>query len=264
MYMYVSLRPVHHPRKSLSERHPKRGWTARAHQARAGVSLPNFLPFPRIVHVGGPVRGICEFDTLFSIFSCFWYPKRDTPGGENIPFLRGWCTGPNETYMYPPPPSPPGAIGYVHNDNLPRDNIALQYVIQNNCRKVWWCFLMIFCTFWRSRRRKKLNSPKLSCGFKFFKSDRCQFYIFKSYIIISSPHPVQLKICLYSTECYIHVILCLPCDAHTCKISKVFQVRQILIIFLESYIIIIAEFSYPLPVLVTQNHLCKKSATCKI
>ena len=73
---YVSLRPVHHPRKSLSERHPKRGWTARAHQARDGVSLPNFLPFPRIV--GGPVRGICEFDTLFSIFSCFWYPKRDT------------------------------------------------------------------------------------------------------------------------------------------------------------------------------------------
>ena len=73
---YVSLRPVHHPRKSLSERHPKRGWTARAHQARAGVSLPNFLPFPRIV--GGPVRGICEFDTLFSIISCFWYPKRDT------------------------------------------------------------------------------------------------------------------------------------------------------------------------------------------
>ena len=60
--------------KSLSERHPKRGWTARAHQARAGVSLPNFLPFPRIV--GGPVRGICEFDTLFSIFSCCWYPKR--------------------------------------------------------------------------------------------------------------------------------------------------------------------------------------------
>ena len=34
------------------------------------------------------------------------------------------------------------AIGYVHNDNLPLGNIALQYmyVIQNNCRKVWWCF----------------------------------------------------------------------------------------------------------------------------
>ena len=27
-------------------------------------------------------------------------------------------------------------IGYVHNDNLPRGNIALQYVIQNNCWKV--------------------------------------------------------------------------------------------------------------------------------
>ena len=28
------------------------------------------------------------------------------------------------------------AIGYVHNDNLPLSNIALQYVIHNNCRKV--------------------------------------------------------------------------------------------------------------------------------
>ena len=28
------------------------------------------------------------------------------------------------------------AIGYVHNDNLPLGNIAVRYVIQNNCRKV--------------------------------------------------------------------------------------------------------------------------------
>ena len=28
------------------------------------------------------------------------------------------------------------AIGYVHNDILPQGNITLQYVIQNNCRKV--------------------------------------------------------------------------------------------------------------------------------
>ena len=62
--------------------------------------------------------------------------------------------------------SPPKhfAIGYVHNENLPLGNIALQYVIQNNCRKVRWCFLMISCTFWRSRQNL-LNSPKLSCGF---------------------------------------------------------------------------------------------------
>ena len=57
------------------------------------------------------------------------------------------------------------AIGYVHNDNLPLGNIALQYVIQNNCRKIWWCFLMISCTFWRSTTNF-LNSLKLSCGFK--------------------------------------------------------------------------------------------------
>ena len=45
--------------------------------------------------------------------------------------------------------------------------IALQYVIQNICRKVWRCFIfMISCTFWRSRRKKLSNSPKLSCGLK--------------------------------------------------------------------------------------------------
>ena len=34
--------------------------------------------------------------------------------------------------------SPPEhfAIGYVYNNNLSLGNIALQYVIQNNCRKV--------------------------------------------------------------------------------------------------------------------------------
>ena len=57
------------------------------------------------------------------------------------------------------------AIGYVHTDNLSLGNIALQYVIKNNCRKIWWCFLMIPFISWRSRK-KFLNSPKLSCGFK--------------------------------------------------------------------------------------------------
>ena len=36
---------------------------------RTGVSLPNFLLFPRIVR--GPVREICEFDTFFSYFPVF-------------------------------------------------------------------------------------------------------------------------------------------------------------------------------------------------
>ena len=65
----------------------------------------------------------------------------------------------------------------------------LQYVIQNNCTKVWWCFLMISCTFWRSRKKEKLsNSPKLSCGFntqhkfelKLFLSECDQEYSFYS------------------------------------------------------------------------------------
>ena len=91
---HVSLEPVHHPRQSLSEKHPKRGWRDGIHSSlnttprmRTGVSLPDFLPFPRIVR--GPVRGICEFDTLFFIFFCFRYPWRDTRRVEKkIPFLR--------------------------------------------------------------------------------------------------------------------------------------------------------------------------------
>ena len=40
--------------------------------------------------------------------------------------------------MFGVPPGRPEhfAIGYVHDNNLPLGNIALQYVIQNNCRKV--------------------------------------------------------------------------------------------------------------------------------
>ena len=62
----VSLGSVHHPRKSLSEKHPKEGWSWRYPQlsetlnttqcVRTRVSLTNFLPFPRIVH--GPVGGV--------------------------------------------------------------------------------------------------------------------------------------------------------------------------------------------------------------
>ena len=44
---------------------------------------------------------------------------------------------------------------------MPRGNIALQYVIQNNIRKVWWCFLMISCTFWRSRKNSLIHQNYL-------------------------------------------------------------------------------------------------------
>ena len=64
---------VHHPRQSLSEKHPKTRMKRRyplypqlsEHYTTRRVSLPDFLPFPRIV------RGICEFDTLFSYFHVF-------------------------------------------------------------------------------------------------------------------------------------------------------------------------------------------------
>ena len=35
--------------------------------------------------------------------------------------------------------------------------------------RLWWCFLMISCTFWRSRIFFPSNSPKLSCGLKLVK-----------------------------------------------------------------------------------------------
>ena len=57
--------------------------------------------------------------------------------------------------MSRPPPPPPEhfAIVYVHNDNLPLGNIALQYVIQNNCRKVWWCFFDDFLYFLKIKKK---------------------------------------------------------------------------------------------------------------
>ena len=45
------------------------------------------------------------------------------------------------------------AIGYVHNENLPLGNIALQYVIQNNCRKVWWCVSDEFLHFLKIKKK---------------------------------------------------------------------------------------------------------------
>ena len=61
---------------------------------------------------------------------------------------------------------------------MPLWNIALQYVIQQNCMNIWWCFLMISCTFWRSRKNV-WNSPKLSCGFN-IDCKRCiNFQVYK-------------------------------------------------------------------------------------
>ena len=88
------------------------------------------------------------------------------------------------------------AIGYVHNDNLPLGNIALQYVIPNNCSKVWWCFLIISCTFWRSRK-KLSNSPKLSCGFNIE-------YLQHDFILTKLPTK------------YEPLILCLSCNKWSC------------------------------------------------
>ena len=39
---------------------------------------------------------------------------------------------------------------------MPLGNIALQYVIQNNCRKVWWCFSYDFLHFHFLEIKKKI------------------------------------------------------------------------------------------------------------
>ena len=57
------------------------------------------------------------------------------------------------------------AIGYVHNDDLPLGNIALQYVIQTIAGRFdgvfWW-----FPALAEDQEFFFLNSPKLSCDFK--------------------------------------------------------------------------------------------------
>ena len=60
-------------------------------------------------------------------------------------------------------------VGYVHNDNLPLRNIALQYVIQNNCMTCLVVFSDDFLHFLKIKEKQLLNSPKLSCGFKMIK-----------------------------------------------------------------------------------------------
>ena len=64
-----------------------------------------------------------------------------------------------------PPNTLPLVITNIHRDILLLVIITLQHVIQNNCRWVKWCFLMVWSTFWRSRKFLT-NLPKLSCGFK--------------------------------------------------------------------------------------------------
>ena len=74
--------------------------------------------------------------------------------------------------------------------------LHLQHVIQNNCRWVWWCFLMVWSTFWRSRKNLT-NVPKLSCGFNLE-----QFYIdftFRGFCI-NFPAPANYSFRIHKTD----------------------------------------------------------------
>ena len=56
-----------------------------------------------------------------------------------LPFSRN-----NQEHLNVRSPPEHFAIGYVHNDNSPLGNIALQYVIQNKCREVLFNDLLHF------------------------------------------------------------------------------------------------------------------------
>ena len=66
--------------------------------------------------------------------------------------------------MFGVPPNTLPLVIYIM-DNLLLGIITLQHVSQNNCQWVYWCLLMVWSTFWRSRKMLA-NLPKLSCGFK--------------------------------------------------------------------------------------------------
>ena len=90
--------------KSLCEKHPNRGWSDRSYDTQSslnstpfvctGVSLPNVLPFPRIVR--GPVQGDLWFWLPLLHIFLFSIPltryARHAPGtgavAKKIPFLR--------------------------------------------------------------------------------------------------------------------------------------------------------------------------------
>ena len=108
--LYI-IRVNHSLKGTLNEDEPRV-----LHQARAGVSLPNFLPFHadrRWTCPGDLVNLIpffplfsCTFDTLNAI-------RALRAGWLKIYHLRtrfylcGWCTGPNETY-------PPGQDSFYY------------------------------------------------------------------------------------------------------------------------------------------------------
>ena len=115
---HVSLGPVHHPRQSLSEKHPKRGWSDGTHSSLntihrgiTGVSLPDFptLSADRPRTCPGDLWIWYNFFHIFLFSIPLTRYARYAAGGEIDTlftrfYWRGWCTGPNETCLKSPPP----------------------------------------------------------------------------------------------------------------------------------------------------------------
>ena len=138
---HVSLGPVHHPCKSLSEKHPKRGWSDDTHSSlnstpwvSNGVSLPNFLPFPIISGLVRDLRNWYPFFPYFPVFDTLnairalraWWRKR-------YPFLRVFIYADDiqAPMRHAPPP--------------PRDYYPLTYIVINVCCHVFGMDLTSLC-----------------------------------------------------------------------------------------------------------------------
>ena len=108
--------PVHHPRQSLSEKHPKRGWSDGAHcdsslnttpRAHRGIA-PRFptLSADRPRTYPGYLWIWYPFYSYFPVFDTL---TRYVPGGEKIPFLRVFIDSDDvQAPMRHAPPPPPG------------------------------------------------------------------------------------------------------------------------------------------------------------
>ena len=112
---------------SLSEKHPKRGWSDGTHSwqlsehytARAHRGIASQISYPFRGSSAGLSEGSVNLIPFFHIF-LFSIPltryARYAPGGEMDTlftrfYWRGWCTGPNETCPPPPPGTP--ALRYL-------------------------------------------------------------------------------------------------------------------------------------------------------
>ena len=97
--------------------------------------------------------------------------------------------------------------------------LPLQYVIQNNCRKVWWCFpgciiLQLFCPY-QVRRKNCLIHQHYACGFNPLKTSSWVYFRLGLY---GKSHVVAESIRLQWVKKILH-LYCYFCNITTFKVS---------------------------------------------